>query len=133
MKNVVISSSSIFNPILNPGKRLDAAFCMSLGAIEQGRLDLLRECFDGMFYRTQKRKEWWVSFRKATTFEEAEKILLHEYGVKPNRDLPPKFKDGMRALLRQLLSETLIELQAQQAEMLKQASVLQQMLGISFA
>lgn len=129
MKSVVISSSSLFSPILNPGKRLDAAFCMSLGAVEQGRLELLRECFDGMFYRTQKRKEWWASFRKATTFEEAEKILLHEYGVKPNKDLPPKFKAGMRALLKQLLTETLTELQAQQAEMLKQAVVLQRMLS----
>jgi hypothetical protein len=115
MKCGVVSSATLFGPNLNPGHRIDASFGLSLGAIESGRIDVLRSCFDDLFTRPAYAKDWWCNFRKCKTWEEAEERLLQVYGITgiAKEKLPQKFREGMAALLRELLTENLQELQAE--------------------
>jgi len=110
-----ISSATFFDPVLNPGYRLDASFGLSLGAIEQGRIDMLRQCFDDLFSRPAQAREWWNSFRKCKAWDEAEDHLLCVYGIKraSKAQLPMVFRQGMSALLRSLLSDNLQQLKAE--------------------
>ncbi len=110
-----LSSATFFDPVLNPGYRLDEAFGLSLGAIEQGRIDMLRQCFDDLFSRPAQAREWWNSFRKCKTWDEAEDHLLCVYGIKraSKAQLPKVFRQGMSALLRSLLSDNLQQLKAE--------------------
>jgi hypothetical protein len=115
MKCGTLSSSALFDPVLSPGFRLDASFGLSLGAIEQGRIDVLRQCFDDLFCRPSQAKEWWNNFRKCKTWAEAEDHLLWVYGIKraSKAQLPKAFRQGMCALLRSLLSNNLQQLEAE--------------------
>lgn len=115
MKCGAISSATFFDPGLNPGYRLDASLGLSLGAIEQGRIDMLRQCFDGLFSRPAQAREWWNDFRNCTTWDEAEDRLLWVYGIKraSKAKLPKVFRQGMSALLRSLLSDNLQQLKVE--------------------
>ena len=122
-----ISSTALFDPTINPGHRLDARYGLGLAAIEEGRLELLRELFDGLI-KSLKQGAWWERFRKAKSFQQAEETLLYNYGIKNVPNLPGKFRKGMRVLLRQLLKEEIELLSKRQAEMVEQAKQLRQIL-----
>jgi len=130
MKFAVVSSTTLFDPTINPGMRFDAAFGISLAAIEQGRIDLLRECFDDLFSETSRLK-WWTNFRKCKTWDEAEKHLLWAYGREQidRAKLPVTFREGMRKLLQTLLTENLQKLETERTTLQGQIEQLQTMLN----
>jgi hypothetical protein len=130
MKCATISSHTFFDPVLNPGRRMDASFGLSLAAIEQGRIDLLRQCFDDLFSRPAQARQWWTRFRQCQSWEEAEQHLLDAYGIKRTTGLPHAFLEGMRALLRRMLTENLHELEAESSKIQRQVQKLKLLLSI---
>lgn len=109
-KYAVISSKTLFDPVLNPAGRIDVPYGISLAAIEQGRIDLLKECFTTLFSRKQAADEWYKGLKKCKTWEEAEDHLLSAYlyrRVVDKTKLPDKFREGMKQLLRRMLADNL--------------------------
>ena len=64
MRCGVVSSSVLFDRNLNPGLRLDASFGLCLGAIDQGRIDVLRACFKSLFTQERYGKVWAENFKR---------------------------------------------------------------------
>jgi hypothetical protein len=130
MRSSVISSSTWFDKELNPSMRLDASHGISLAAIEQGNLDLLRQCFDYLFMRPCHARDWQHTFRKCKTRDEAANKLLAVYGIQScaKAKIPAKFRAGMFALLQRLLSHNIEQLKREAALIEQQVEQLNRLL-----
>jgi hypothetical protein len=141
MKHAIISSVTLFNSALNPGCRIDAAMGISLAALEQGNLDLLRSMFKHLFRSEAKGREWEANFKKVQTRQEAFDLVLEAFGVKTTGNgpdgikvlarliaLPPQFTEGLNRLVDRLLTERVEKLKEEEVQIMNDIIRLQGMI-----